>query len=138
MMSYLRKVGAGLNVAVLVLGALLATDAMTRTIHHLGEEPSGFSLRRGIPSVVLLALTLVYAWILRRKGFVLVSALSYVVSYLALGLYLNYAIGSITKNYAPATEWEAAAAQARDLSLMVILTAGAAWAAWRSSRITAR
>ena len=133
-----RRVAAIVHAVVLALGALLAAWAAARSLHLLGAEPLAYSLRRGCPGVVLLALTGAHAWIFRVRGSSVVSALAYVGSYVVLGVYLNVTIGMMTKDYAPATEEEAAAAREHDILVTGALTAGVGWVAWRRGRVAGR
>ena len=51
-MKHARTLAVVLNACHLVLGGLVGIAAVIQTIQLIGEEPSGFSLRRGIPGLV--------------------------------------------------------------------------------------
>jgi dolichyl-phosphate-mannose--protein O-mannosyl transferase len=91
-----------------------------------------------VPSAALLLLTAYYAQIYRRKGFTFVALPSYLISYMLLGIVLDYWLTGWLKNFAPASPSEAQAARYHAviwcIFSLLVATAGAVLASQDASR----
>jgi hypothetical protein len=136
--TLLSKLPLVLNAIVLAFGGFVAVIALVQTWSLVGAEPVGFGLRRGIPAAALLLLTTAYSWILWRRGFLLESAVSYLVSYLSLGLVLAFLVTQMTKGFAPSPPDEASRAWVVSWVVIGLLCTAVSYQVWRVGRRTRR
>jgi len=110
------------QLALLIVG-ILCVWSLIISVGELGSDSQGFAIRRLVPTIPLLILTVAYALLLRRR-FVPSVLPSFVLSCAVVGAALSWFGAGALKGFAPAAPNEASSAlwQGVGVTALVIIT----------------